>query len=228
MVLKPPKLTMKSLAPLVKLRGLLREMPEEEGDPLWLCFEPALEVPEPPSPEEAPVDEDPLAETEAEAPVEEPVLVADRTAAELDALRSIYQRLTAVKGQSKLLVQTYFGDPGESLGVLADLPIDGVGLDLVRGAGAVERIVRDGLDGSAVIFAGVVDGRNVWTNDLRSSLAVLQRLVERSSDAISLELGGQQRVERDGHDGDRDFQGALPSFLASTCSYFSVPWIFGF
>ncbi len=111
--------------------------------------------------------------------IDEPVLVADRTAAELDALRSIYQRLAAVKGQSKLLVQTYFGDPGEALGVIADLPIDGIGLDLGRGAGAVERIVRDGLDGSAVVFAGVVDGRNVWTNNLRRSLVVLQRLSER-------------------------------------------------
>lgn len=107
---------------------------------------------------------------------DEPALVSDRSAVEIAALRDAYQRLAKASGETCLLVQTAFGDPVESLRALAELPIDGIGVDLTRGLDLLDRIERDGLPSEALIFAGVVDGRNVWVNDLSRSLSTLRRL----------------------------------------------------
>ncbi|MDP6606153.1 MAG: 5-methyltetrahydropteroyltriglutamate--homocysteine S-methyltransferase [Dehalococcoidia bacterium] len=107
---------------------------------------------------------------------DEPVLVQDRTAAELDALRTAYETLAPHVGDAKLLVTTYFGDVDEAYPVLTALPVDAIGLDLhcgQRNAG----LVRDhGLPDGKVLVAGVVDGRNVWINDLAGSLGLLGEL----------------------------------------------------
>src|SRR5262249_45891362 len=65
--------------------------------------------------------------------LDEPCLVQGRTAEELAALRAVYERLATHKGATKLLVQTYFGHVGDSYEALCNLPVDGIGLDLVRG-----------------------------------------------------------------------------------------------
>ena len=107
---------------------------------------------------------------------DEPVLVQDRTAAELQALRSAYERLAQVAGQTRLLVQTYFGDVDDAYSTLVSLPVAGIGLDCHRGRRNVERLRRHGVPGGKYLFAGVVDGRNVWLNDLGASLALLEEL----------------------------------------------------
>src|SRR5262245_50161103 len=100
-----------------------------------------------------------LAEAGAEwVQLDEPAYVADRTADELAALRRTYDRLAAVERRPRLLVASYFGDLGPALPLLAATNIDGIGLDLVTTPGQE-------LDGKTV-FAGVVDGRNVWRTDL--------------------------------------------------------------
>jgi 5-methyltetrahydropteroyltriglutamate--homocysteine methyltransferase len=106
----------------------------------------------------------------------EPALVQDRGDAGLDAVRRAYERLAAAEGRSRIAVATYFEHAGESLPLLRELPIEGVGLDFVRGDRNLE-LLRDagGLGGKA-LFAGVVDGRNVWTGDLRASLGLLDEL----------------------------------------------------
>ncbi len=107
---------------------------------------------------------------------DEPVLVQDRTPAELDALRTTYETLAPHAGDAKLLVTTYFGDVDEAYPVLAALPVDAIGLDLHRGERNA-RLVRDhGLPDGKYLAAGVVDGRNVWINDLGASLELLGEL----------------------------------------------------
>jgi 5-methyltetrahydropteroyltriglutamate--homocysteine methyltransferase len=114
----------------------------------------------------------------------EPALVLERSGAELDAVRSAYERLAAVEGRPSIAVATYFEHAGDSLRVLRELPIEGVGLDFVRGNRNVE-LLRDagGLGGKA-LFAGVVDGRNVWTGDLRASLGLLDELRSRAERVV--------------------------------------------
>ncbi len=108
--------------------------------------------------------------------LDEPCFVEDRGDRELEALTAAYGRLTEARGPGKLLVQTYFGHLGESYPALAGLPVDGLGLDLVRGRENLELIRQHGFPDDKWLSAGVVDGRNVWLNDLSASLDVLEGL----------------------------------------------------
>lgn len=108
--------------------------------------------------------------------LDEPALVLDRTPAELTALDRVYTALAAAKGNAKLLVQTSFGHVGESYQTLASLPIDGIGLDFVRGPENLDLIAQRGFPADKWLAAGVVDGRNVWVNDLTASLDLLDRI----------------------------------------------------
>ena len=106
--------------------------------------------------------------------LDEPALVQDRPAAVLDAAAHAYETLAAAAKRPKILVASYFDALGEALPALAGTPIDGLAVDLTA-PGAVEQIEAIDLPGKRLV-AGVVDGRNVWANDLTRSLDLLERL----------------------------------------------------
>ena len=61
--------------------------------------------------------------------------------------------------------------------MLAGAPVEGIGLDLTRdGARNLDLLAAAGGIGDRTLVAGVVDGRNVWVNDLDRSLATLETL----------------------------------------------------
>ena len=104
--------------------------------------------------------------------LDEPALTLDLDARRLDAFTAAYAVL-APHGPKKLLA-TYFGDIAEHAALLRALPIDGLHLDLVRAPGQLDAFLTDWPAGR-VLSAGVVDGRNIWRNDLRASLALLKK-----------------------------------------------------
>ena len=113
--------------------------------------------------------------------LDEPCFVEDRSEKELDALRLAYEELCKVHERPRIVVKTYFDHVGDAYGVLRDSPIDGVGLDFTGdvhgdlldpdvhehgGRHNAEFIAsQEGLD-DQWLFAGIVDGRNVWINHL--------------------------------------------------------------
>ena len=106
---------------------------------------------------------------------DEPILVTD-TREHLPALAEhVYGQLAALTGRPSILVQTYFGDAGDSLAALGRTGVEGVGVDLVSGSAGT--VARAGLDGTLVV-AGIVDGRNVWRTDLDTAFATLTGLRE--------------------------------------------------
>lgn len=108
--------------------------------------------------------------------LDEPALVEDRSGADLEAFARAYRQLGEASGRPSLAVSTYFGHVGEAMATLADLPVEGIGLDLCRGPENLHLLEEAGGIGDRVLFAGVVDGRNVWVNDLDASLRLLDRL----------------------------------------------------
>ncbi len=50
-----------------------------------------------------------------------------------------------------------------------------IGVDLVPGAKTLHLIKEFGLSGET-LFAGLVDGRNIWANDLAVSVTVIEEL----------------------------------------------------
>ncbi|QKV96653.1 5-methyltetrahydropteroyltriglutamate--homocysteine S-methyltransferase [Streptomyces sp. NA02950] len=110
--------------------------------------------------------------------LDEPALVQDRTPAELNAAARAYRELGALTDRPRLLVASYFGRLGEALPVLAKAPVEGLALDFTGPAAAqVDDLAAvGGLPGKRLV-AGVVDGRNVWINDLAASLSTLGTLL---------------------------------------------------
>jgi 5-methyltetrahydropteroyltriglutamate--homocysteine methyltransferase len=103
--------------------------------------------------------------------LDEPVLAADRTSEELDALGHAYLRLGALTPRPGLMVSTYFGEIGAALPVLAASPVEAIGLDFVAGPGNRETLAQAGGIGGKTLVAGVVDGRNVWRTELPRALS---------------------------------------------------------
>ncbi|XP_078442122.1 5-methyltetrahydropteroyltriglutamate--homocysteine methyltransferase 1-like [Wolffia australiana] len=108
---------------------------------------------------------------------DEPTLVLDLTSEQLEAFSSAYAELESSFSGLNVLVQTYFADvPQEAYKTLTSLKgVSGYGFDLLRGGKTMDLIKRDFPSGK-YLFAGVIDGRNVWADDLAASLEILQSL----------------------------------------------------
>ena len=109
--------------------------------------------------------------------LDEPAFAADRTPDELQRLQATYQKLGELSARPKILVATYFGDPGEALPVLAGSPVDAIGVDLVSSGSTVDKISAAGGLRDKTLVAGLVDGRNVWRTDLDSALSTAATLL---------------------------------------------------
>ncbi len=110
--------------------------------------------------------------------LDEPCFVTDRSAEEIAALERACQRIAAAAPGPRLLVHTYFGHVGEAYTTLTRLPVAGIGLDFVRGRKNLGLLREHGWPRDKWLAAGVVDGRNVWINDLEASLDLLEELAE--------------------------------------------------
>ncbi len=105
--------------------------------------------------------------------LDEPCFVQDRSEEERTALAHAYELLAVHRGSANLLVQTYFGAVVENYSALTALPVQGIGLDFVRGDSNVDAVLTAGFPEDKVLAAGVVDGRNIWINDMSAALDVL-------------------------------------------------------
>jgi 5-methyltetrahydropteroyltriglutamate--homocysteine methyltransferase len=110
--------------------------------------------------------------------LDEPFLVMDLQEHELRAFYKAYSYLEEELDDIKLVVETYFADvPVETYKMLIGLKgIFGIGFDLVRGINTLNLIKEVGFPDDKYLFAGVVDGRNIWANDLSASLSILEDL----------------------------------------------------
>ncbi len=120
--------------------------------------------------------------------LDEPGLVADLTEADIGLFQSIYGRLLKGRGALKILLQTYFGDVRDIYPQLTALGFDALGLDFVEGPENERLLEEHGFPKDTLLFAGVVDGRNIWLNDYSKTLALLRRLA-RAVDPERLVLG---------------------------------------
>ncbi|KAK8596037.1 hypothetical protein V6N13_000698 [Hibiscus sabdariffa] len=108
---------------------------------------------------------------------DEPTLVLDLESHQLEAFTHAYSELESSLSGFNVLVETYFADvPAEAYKTLTSLKgVTAFGFDLVRGTRTLD-LIKSGFPSDKYLFAGVVDGRNIWANDLASSLDTLQAL----------------------------------------------------
>ncbi len=106
---------------------------------------------------------------------DEPYIVRDLTAADIDLFKEIYNSLLAIKGDTKILLQTYFGDVRDIYDTVTKLPFDGIGLDFNEGRKTAE-LVKSGFPKGVLLFAGLVNGKNIWKNNYAKTIDALKSL----------------------------------------------------
>lgn len=105
--------------------------------------------------------------------LDEPFLVTDLDEKTQNAYCAAYTLLRRSCGL-KFLVTTPFGFLGDTAHLALSLPIDALHVDLVRAPDQIEDILK-ACPEKLVLALGIVDGRNVWRNNLERSLQILER-----------------------------------------------------
>ncbi|EGQ0288646.1 5-methyltetrahydropteroyltriglutamate--homocysteine S-methyltransferase [Staphylococcus pseudintermedius] len=113
--------------------------------------------------------------------IDEPILVTDK-AAELEAItREAYEAFAEADVAKSLVIQTYF--ERANVKFLSALPVKGLGLDFVHDHGYnLQQIENGDFDRSKTLFAGIIDGRNVWAADVEAKKALIEKLSQYSDD----------------------------------------------
>ena len=89
--------------------------------------------------------------------LDEPALVLEETPPR-DAVLDRIPDIAAGSKSLKILVQTYFEDLGENRALALELPVDGIGIDLVRAPAQWELLLEaGGLPADKIVVAGVVE-----------------------------------------------------------------------
>lgn len=116
--------------------------------------------------------------------LDEPYLVRDLTKEDVDLFVSIYEKLLPKKGHLKVLLQTYFGDVRDCYQTLTGLDFDGIGLDFVEGKQTVDLLNKYGFPQDKTLFAGLVNGKNIWRTDYKKVLRILNGLSQKGHDLV--------------------------------------------
>ncbi len=107
--------------------------------------------------------------------LDEPELVKDVTGDKKILFENIYQKLLQNKFNLKILVQTYFGDVRNVYQDLINLNIEGIGLDFHEGRKTTQ-LVQSGFPDDKILFAGVVNGKNIWRNHYQKTIDLINSL----------------------------------------------------
>ncbi len=115
---------------------------------------------------------------------DEPSLVKDMTAEDIALFTSLYEKILSNKGIVKVLAQTYFGDVRDCYKEFTSLDFDGIGLDFVEGKKSLELVKANGFPKGKVLFAGVVNGKNIWRNNYASTLKIIDELKKHTDNIV--------------------------------------------
>jgi 5-methyltetrahydropteroyltriglutamate--homocysteine methyltransferase len=108
--------------------------------------------------------------------IDEPVLALDLTNKQREGLMAAYSAFAPLG--LKILVASYFGDLRDNLDLALSLPVAALHIDLRRGPNQLSAVL-DKVPTSLSLSLGIVDGRNVWKNNLRNSLTLLRTATEK-------------------------------------------------
>ncbi|BDU51297.1 5-methyltetrahydropteroyltriglutamate--homocysteine S-methyltransferase [Haliovirga abyssi] len=108
--------------------------------------------------------------------IEEPILVTDLTEEDIKNFKLIYNEILKDESKLKIILQTYFGDVRDIYRELLDLNFYGIGLDFVEGEKNLELIDKYGFSENKTLFVGLVNGKNIWKNDYKKSIDILNKI----------------------------------------------------
>jgi 5-methyltetrahydropteroyltriglutamate--homocysteine methyltransferase len=109
---------------------------------------------------------------------DEPFLITDLSQKQKDAFIHAYSVIRKAFPEMKFMFATYFGEVGDNLETLLQLPVDTVHVDLVRAPAQLDELLNK-LQPNKLLSLGIVDGRNIWKNDFKESLKIIQKAVDK-------------------------------------------------
>ena len=116
--------------------------------------------------------------------LDEPYLVYDLSEADVALFARIYESLLPQKQGLHVLLQTYFGDIRDVYDVVTHLDFDGIGLDFIEGKQTESLVKTHGFPQGKLLFAGLVNGKNIWRTDYKKVLAKLGELRAAGIDVV--------------------------------------------
>lgn len=108
--------------------------------------------------------------------LDEPFLALNLTDKERNIFTKVYTEINNRFPNIKIILANYFDCFGENLTTALALPVDTLHLDLVRCPLQLDDILESNLLSPNVnLSLGLVDGRNIWKNDFKNSLAIIEK-----------------------------------------------------
>lgn len=111
--------------------------------------------------------------------LDEPYLVHDLTAEDISLFKKLYNTVLKAREEAtnlNLLLNTYFGDVRDIYEELIQLDFDAIGLDFIEGRKTAGLILKYGFPKDKTLFAGIVNGKNIWRNNYEKSLDIIRSL----------------------------------------------------
>ena len=105
---------------------------------------------------------------------DEPSLVKDLTQDDINLFKEIYSSILKKRVSIKVLLQTYFGDIRDIYSEVTALGFDGIGLDFLEGRKTLELVKSNGFPEDTILFAGLVNGKNIWKNNYAKTIDLLK------------------------------------------------------
>lgn len=115
---------------------------------------------------------------------DEPYLVHDLTESDIVLFEKLYGSILSAKNDVKVLLQTYFGDVRDCYTNICALDFDGIGLDFIEGKKTLTLVQENGFANDKILFAGVVNGKNIWKNNYANTLVLLDALKSKGIDTV--------------------------------------------
>ncbi|MCT7519923.1 5-methyltetrahydropteroyltriglutamate--homocysteine S-methyltransferase [Aliarcobacter cryaerophilus] len=106
---------------------------------------------------------------------DEPLFVKDLEPKVLSLLKPVYDELSNVSKNIKIVVATYFEHSNEATKILVNTPIWALGLDFIHGVKNCDSLefIKNS---NKVLIAGVIDGRNIWKSNFEDKLNLLNKI----------------------------------------------------
>lgn len=111
------------------------------------------------------------------AQMDEPCLALDLTPAQKNAYDLAYQEFARAVPDMNIILNVYFEGLRDNLDFAFSLPSAAIHVDLVRAPDELDACIAKAKETGKELILGLVDGRNVWKNDLSASLRKLEKAV---------------------------------------------------
>ncbi len=108
--------------------------------------------------------------------IDEPYLVTDLPEEAANLYQDVYRKIKQFAGDIKLHLVTYFDDLADNVETAFSLQTESVHIDLVRAPDQLANALKT-INKEQTLSLGLVDGRNIWINDLENSNKIVKEVV---------------------------------------------------